>query len=312
MPVRINHINDEPRALLIPRRPAFAILGVGTTKGHELINSGQLDARKLGSKTLITMESIKALAASLPRAGAVPAPTNAIVAEGGILDLKPWNRTPSVMPIPRTVSHVVLAPPCRIDGDDPAGCMAAYHDAMRRGPAAAIAITILWSRLLPLAEQRAVARAQADLVKYMRDWTRHRGLPHAFIVSTLERDPRMGRHGHFLVQAHLKDLDDLMDAVERQLRRRYGELPPLTYMRGSRAFPYNQMHGRITSAAMGLGWLRYCLKGSVQADNDLGINRPPGMLDVEGIAIRWGCGMPERDKMIAANDALCGTSVVLH
>ena len=59
--------HTEPGPLLIPRKAAFAMLGVGTTKGHELINSGQLDARKLGDKTLITMASIRALAEGLPR-----------------------------------------------------------------------------------------------------------------------------------------------------------------------------------------------------------------------------------------------------
>ena len=58
----------EPGPLLIPRKTAFAMIGVGTTKGHELINSGLLDARKLGDKTLITMASIRALAEGLPRA----------------------------------------------------------------------------------------------------------------------------------------------------------------------------------------------------------------------------------------------------
>jgi hypothetical protein len=60
--------HTDPGPLLIPRKVAFAMLGVGTTKGHELINAGQLDARKLGDKTLITMASIRALAESLPRA----------------------------------------------------------------------------------------------------------------------------------------------------------------------------------------------------------------------------------------------------
>ncbi len=41
--------------------------GVGTTKGHELINAGLLDARKIGEKTLVTSASIHALAESLPR-----------------------------------------------------------------------------------------------------------------------------------------------------------------------------------------------------------------------------------------------------
>lgn len=60
--------HTEPGPLLIPRKAAFAMLGVGTTKGHELINAGKLDARKLGDKTLITMASIRVLAESLPRA----------------------------------------------------------------------------------------------------------------------------------------------------------------------------------------------------------------------------------------------------
>lgn len=60
--------SNEPGRLLVPRKVAFAMIGVGTTKGHELINSGQLDARKIGEKTLITMASIHALAENLPRA----------------------------------------------------------------------------------------------------------------------------------------------------------------------------------------------------------------------------------------------------
>ena len=61
-------LQTDSGPLLIPRKAAFAMLWVGTTKGHELINAGQLDARKLGDKTLITMASIRALAESLPRA----------------------------------------------------------------------------------------------------------------------------------------------------------------------------------------------------------------------------------------------------
>lgn len=60
-------LRNEPSPILVPRRMAFAMLGCGTTKGHDLINAGLLDARKLGEKTLITMESIRALAANLPR-----------------------------------------------------------------------------------------------------------------------------------------------------------------------------------------------------------------------------------------------------
>jgi hypothetical protein len=62
----MNTSNDHG-PLLIPRKAAFAMLGVGTTKGHELINAGLLDARKIGEKTLVTSASIHALAESLPR-----------------------------------------------------------------------------------------------------------------------------------------------------------------------------------------------------------------------------------------------------
>ncbi len=52
--------------LLIPKRQAFAAIGVGNTKGHELINAGLLVARKLGARTLIEAESLRSYAAGLP------------------------------------------------------------------------------------------------------------------------------------------------------------------------------------------------------------------------------------------------------
>jgi hypothetical protein len=65
----MTELPNDASPLLLPRKQAFAMIGVGTTKGHELINAGLLDARKLGDKTLITMASVRALAESLPRAG---------------------------------------------------------------------------------------------------------------------------------------------------------------------------------------------------------------------------------------------------
>jgi len=59
--------HNESEPLLVARMRAFATLGIGTTKGHDLINAGLLDARKIGGKTVITMASIRALAESLPR-----------------------------------------------------------------------------------------------------------------------------------------------------------------------------------------------------------------------------------------------------
>lgn len=60
-------VSFEPEQIFVARKRAFAMLDVGTTKGHELINAGLLDARKIGDKTVITVASIRALAESLPR-----------------------------------------------------------------------------------------------------------------------------------------------------------------------------------------------------------------------------------------------------
>ena len=53
--------------LLVPKQRAFAVIGVGNTKGYELIAQGKLVARKLGSRTMIETESLRAYVASLPR-----------------------------------------------------------------------------------------------------------------------------------------------------------------------------------------------------------------------------------------------------
>ena len=46
---------------------AFDALGVGITKGYELINSGDLDAIKIGRATRITWTSVKRLVENAPR-----------------------------------------------------------------------------------------------------------------------------------------------------------------------------------------------------------------------------------------------------
>ncbi len=56
-----------PRALYSPRE-AEAILGVSHATLYRLIAAGQLDARKIGGKTVITMESIERFVAKLPPA----------------------------------------------------------------------------------------------------------------------------------------------------------------------------------------------------------------------------------------------------
>lgn len=60
--------HNDAGAMLLSRKAAFAMIGCGATKGHELINAGLLDARKIGNKTVITTESIRALVEQLPRA----------------------------------------------------------------------------------------------------------------------------------------------------------------------------------------------------------------------------------------------------
>ncbi|SEQ48238.1 helix-turn-helix domain-containing protein [Sphingobium sp. YR768] len=47
----------EPIA--VPPKDAFAALGVGVTKGYELINAGELIAFKVGRATRITTASLK-------------------------------------------------------------------------------------------------------------------------------------------------------------------------------------------------------------------------------------------------------------
>lgn len=55
----------EPIA--VPPKVAFAAIGVGITKGYSLINSGQLEAVKLGRSTRVTWASVKRLIDSAPR-----------------------------------------------------------------------------------------------------------------------------------------------------------------------------------------------------------------------------------------------------
>jgi len=46
---------------------AKAALGVGNTRFYELIAAGALDARKMGSRTMVTAESLRRYVGSLPR-----------------------------------------------------------------------------------------------------------------------------------------------------------------------------------------------------------------------------------------------------
>jgi excisionase family DNA binding protein len=68
---------DTPPARLVGRllySPAEteAILGISHATVYRLIRVGRLDAKKIGSKTVITAESIERLIAELPRVGRQP------------------------------------------------------------------------------------------------------------------------------------------------------------------------------------------------------------------------------------------------
>jgi excisionase family DNA binding protein len=60
------------RVLAFTINGACAAIGVGRTKLYELINSGTLEARSLGAKTVIPGESLERLIASLPKIGKKP------------------------------------------------------------------------------------------------------------------------------------------------------------------------------------------------------------------------------------------------
>ena len=53
--------------LLYTTAEAKAVIGCGTTRLYELINSGELEARRLGHRTMIEAESLRELVDSLPR-----------------------------------------------------------------------------------------------------------------------------------------------------------------------------------------------------------------------------------------------------
>jgi excisionase family DNA binding protein len=59
--------NAQLEPLLIPVKTAFEMIGVGYSKGYELVRSGRLIAVKQGSRTMIDYQSLKAYRESLPR-----------------------------------------------------------------------------------------------------------------------------------------------------------------------------------------------------------------------------------------------------
>ena len=54
--------------LLVPVREGFRLIGVGQTKGYELIAAGEIKLVKIGSKSLLTMESLRSFTRRLVEA----------------------------------------------------------------------------------------------------------------------------------------------------------------------------------------------------------------------------------------------------
>ena len=52
---------------LVSRHDGFLYLGVGVTKGHDLINRGEIEAVRIGSRTLLKRASLDAFIARLER-----------------------------------------------------------------------------------------------------------------------------------------------------------------------------------------------------------------------------------------------------
>jgi len=57
-----------PPKLLLDVEETSAAIGASRSTVYELIGAGALDARKLASKTVVTVESVEKFVASLPKA----------------------------------------------------------------------------------------------------------------------------------------------------------------------------------------------------------------------------------------------------
>lgn len=51
---------EQIKPIAVPPKVGFGMIGIGITKGYELIAAGELEAFKLGSATRITVASIEA------------------------------------------------------------------------------------------------------------------------------------------------------------------------------------------------------------------------------------------------------------
>ena len=147
-----------------------------------------------------------------------------------------------------------------------------------------ISLTLPWRRILPFADEKAIARAQQAIVSRHRERIKRAGLPKPFIVSVYERTSRMGLHGHLMLGCPPGPLERWLGAVTRQLEREHGKLPV--------GFPWKNGHhaGKIKSPKAARGACAYILKSAVAGDSERGIRRGTGLLAIPMPAIRRSRG----------------------
>lgn len=145
----------------------------------------------------------------------------------------------------------------------------AFENALGAG-ANFICITLAWRRVLPLADDRQIVRAQQRLANRHREKVRRAGLSQPFILSAFEKSEKLGLHGHLLMQVP-GNHDRFLGAVERQLVRMFGTLPPNFLW-------FDGRHGgKIQTRAAAIGALKYRLKSCVGGDGEFGIRRGVGL-----------------------------------
>jgi hypothetical protein len=133
-----------------------------------------------------------------------------------------------------------------------------------------VCVTLAWRKVLPLADDREIVKAQQALVNRHRERAKRAGLSQPFLLSVFERSEKLGTHGHLLMQVP-GNPDRFLAAVERQLVREHGPLPPNFLNFDGRH------HGRIKTPSAARGAFRYRMKSCVGGDGEFGIRRGVGL-----------------------------------
>jgi hypothetical protein len=116
-----------------------------------------------------------------------------------------------------------------------------------------IAITVAWRKALPFADDQEIVRAQQLIVSRHRERVRRAGFQRPIILSVFERSAKLGTHGHILLQVPGQH-ERWLRAIERQLIRMFGTLPPNFLW-------FDGRHGgKIQTCAAAIGAMRYRLK----------------------------------------------------